>query len=579
MKQPKIIVIGGGIAGLMAALKVLEKNIPVDIFSIVRFKRSHTVCAEGGINACLNTKGEDDSIEQHIDDTIIGGDFLAHQKPIVKLCNAAPGIIHMYDRMGVTFSRTPEGRLDQRLFGGVKKRRTAFAGSTTGQQIMYALDEQVRKFEAAGLAKKHEFWEFLNVVKNDDGRCIGIIATNMQTMERRFVRADAVIMCTGGYGHVYGLCTASTQCTGSAASAVYQQGAKIGNPEFMQFHPSAIPNVDKLRLVSEAARGEGGRVWTYKDGKPWYFLEEWYPAYGNLVPRDVAARAIYKVTHELKLGVEGRNEVYLDLTHIPAERLTRRIGGIIEKYLRFAGEDLRKVPMRITPAAHYSMGGIYVDGETHMTDIPGLFAAGECDYLYHGANRLGANSLLSATHSGFDTGISAYQYSTGLETGVDQEDESLYEDELKKQEKWDKEMVAQEGDENIYKIKEEMNQTMCKNVFIVRKNDELKAADDKLRELQERWHKCGSIDGSRWANQEVLFKREVYNMLHLARAVTCAALVRDESRGAHYKPEFPERNDEKFGKITKASFSADGPTFDYEEVECSVMTPKKRDYA
>lgn len=577
MTKPKIIVIGGGISGLMASLKVMEKGFPVDIFSLVRMKRSHTVCAEGGINACLNTKGENDTVEEHIEDTIVGGDFLAHQTPIVGLCKAAPGIIHMYDRMGVTFSRTPEGRLDQRIFGGVKKRRTAFAGATTGQQVMYALDEQVRKFEAAGLARKREFWEFHSIVKNSEGRCVGITATDMRTMEMRVFPADAVIMCTGGYGHVFGRCTASIQCTGSAASAVYQQGATMGNGEFMQFHPTGIPNVDKMRLISEAARGEGGRVWTYKDGKKWYFLEEWYPAYGNLVPRDVAARAIYKVVNELGLGIDGKEQVYLDLTHKDPDELDKKLGGIIEKYERFAGEDPRKVPMRIYPAAHYSMGGLYVD-KNHMTTVPGLFAAGECDYLYHGANRLGANSLLSATYSGFETGKIAFEYAKNLEKGADTEGASVFEAELKRQEEWNKKLMSQDGSENIYKLKDEMNSVMSKNVGIVRKNSELKVACDKIDELIDRFDKCAVIDKSKWSNQELLFKREVYNMLHLARVVAGGALRRDESRGAHYKPEFPERNDEKFGKITKASFTPEGPKFEYEEVDCSYMKPRKRDY-
>lgn len=577
MVGPKIIVVGGGISGLMAALKIMEKGIPVDIFSLVRMKRSHTVCAEGGINAALNTKGEDDSIEQHIEDTLVGGDFLAHQKPVVKLCTAAPGIVHMYDRMGVTFSRTPEGNLDQRLFGGVKKRRTAFAGATTGQQLMYALDEQVRKFETLKLARKLEFWEFDSIIKNAEGKAVGIVATNMKTMELRAFPADAVILCTGGYGHVYGLCTASVQCTGSAVSAAYQQGAYIANGEFIQFHPTAIPNVDKMRLISEAARGEGGRIWTYKDGKPWYFLEEWYPAYGNLVPRDVAARAIYKVVRDMGLGIDGKDQVYLDLTHKDPAELDRKLGGIIEKYEKFGGEDPRKVPMRIFPAAHYTMGGIYVDTD-HMTNIPGLFAAGECDYLYHGANRLGANSLLSATFSGFEVGLNAFAYAKGLQKSVESEPASVFETELKRQQDWDKKLAVQKGKENIYKIKQEMNETMCKNVGIVRENKKLKEADDKLQELQERFNNCATIDDSKFANAEILFKREVYNMLQLARIVAIGALNRNESRGAHYKPEFPERDDKNWHKITKAKYSPKGPVFEFEEIESSYMQPKKRDY-
>lgn len=578
MATPRIIIVGSGISGLMAALKICEKGVPVDIFSAVRFKRSHTVCAEGGINAALNTKGEGDSVEQHIEDTIVGGDFLAHQKPIVKLCTAAPGIVHTYDRMGVMFSRTPEGRLDLRLFGGVKKRRTAFAGATTGQQLMYALDEQARKYEAMGLVRKFEFWEFNSIVKNNDGRCVGIVATDMRTMEVKAFKADAVIMCTGGYGHIYGLCTASTHCTGSAVSAVYQQGASFANGEFVQFHPTAIPNIDKMRLISEAARGEGGRIWTYKDGKKWYFLEEWYPAYGNLVPRDVAARAIFKVVRGMGLGIDGKDQVYLDLTHIPAEVLDARLGGIIEKYEKFGGANPRKEPMRIFPAAHYSMGGLYAD-EKHMTTVPGLFAAGECDYLYHGANRLGANSLLSATFSGSEAGPNALEFAKNLGKGAEGEEPSVYENELKRQRDEHKKLAAQSGNENCYKLKKELNDTMCKNVGIVRKNGELKEADEKICELQERFEKCGTIDASRWTNQEILFKIELRNMLHLARVITIGALKRDESRGAHYKPDFPERNDEEWGKITKATFTPKGPVFEYEDVETSHMKPRKRDYA
>lgn len=577
MASPKVIVIGAGISGLMAALKIAEKNVPVDVFSIVRFKRSHTVCAEGGINAALNTKGENDSVEQHIHDTIYGGDFLANQPPVVKLCKAAPKIVHMYDRMGVTFSRTPEGHIDLRLFGGVKNRRTAFAGATTGQQLMYALDEQARKMETKGLIRRFEFWEFNSVVKNSEGKCVGITATNIHTMEMKAFPADAVILATGGYGHVYGLCTASTQCTGSAVASAYQQGAAFGNGEFIQFHPTAIPNDDKMRLISEAARGEGGRVWTYKDGKKWYFLEEWYPAYGNLVPRDVAARAIYKVVRDMGLGIDGKDQVYLDLTHIPAKDLDSRLGGIIEKYERFAGEDPRKVPMRIFPAAHYTMGGLYIDYD-HMTTIPGLFACGECDYMYHGANRLGANSLLSATFSGFETGPSAFNYAKGLKKSAAEEDRSVFDAEIKKQNEWNKKLMTPRGTENVYQLKQEMNDVMCNKVGIVRKNSELKEADNKILEVQERFERLGTVDGGKWANNELMFKREVHNMLQLARVVTLGALARNESRGAHYKPEFPERDDANWMKTTKAYFTKDGPRLEYEDIEISVLQPKKRDY-
>src|SRR6476661_5037632 len=308
--NPKILVIGGGLAGLAATIKIAEMGAEVDLFSIVPVKRSHSVCAQGGINAAKNLKGEGDSTWQHFDDTIYGGDFLANQPPVKAMCEAAPGIIDLLDRMGVTFNRTPEGLLDFRRFGGTLYHRTAFAGATTGQQLLYALDEQVRRYESDGKVKKYEGWEFLSSILDSKGVCRGITAMNLRTMELRAFPADAVILATGGVGALFGKSTNSVVCTGSAQSAVFQQGAFYANGEFIQVHPTSIPGEDKLRLMSESARGEGGRVWVPKtkgDKRDWksipenerfYFLEEWYPKYGNLVPRDIATREIFQVCLE-----------------------------------------------------------------------------------------------------------------------------------------------------------------------------------------------------------------------------------------------------------------------------------------
>src|SRR6478736_6007231 len=361
MSNGKIIVVGGGLAGLMATIKIAEAGREVDVFSFVPCRRSHSVCAQGGINGAVNTKGEGDSPWEHFDDTVYGGDFLANQPPVKAMCEAAPGIIHLLDRMGVMFNRTPEGLLDFRRFGGTQHHRTAFAGATTGQQLLYALDEQVRRYEVAGLVTKYEGWEFLGAVLDDERSCRGISAQNLKSMEIKTFPADAVIMATGGPGIVFGKSTNSVINTGSAASIVYQQGAYYSNGEFIQIHPTAIPGDDKLRLMSESARGEGGRVWTYKDGKPWYFLEEKYPAYGNLVPRDIATRAIFDVCVRQKLGVDGQNQVFLDISHLDPHMLEVKLGGVIDIYRKFVGDDPTKVPMRIFPAVHYSMGGLWTD--------------------------------------------------------------------------------------------------------------------------------------------------------------------------------------------------------------------------
>src|SRR6202041_298272 len=299
---PKIIVIGGGLAGLSAVIKIAEMGGEVDLFTIVPVKRSHSVCAQGGINAAKNLKGEGDSTWQHFDDTIYGGDFLANQPPVKDMCDAAPGIIDLLDRMGVPFNRTPEGLLDFRRFGGTLFHRTAFAGATTGQQLLYALDEQVRRWETADveddkgervpgekMVRKLESWDFLALVTDDNGVCRGIVAQDLKNMGIRAFQGDAVCLATGGCAIVFGKSTNSVINTGTASSEAYQQGACYANGEFIQVHPTAIPGADKLPLISESVRGEGGRVWVPRDAKERragrdipesgrdYFLEEKYP--------------------------------------------------------------------------------------------------------------------------------------------------------------------------------------------------------------------------------------------------------------------------------------------------------------
>ncbi|MCI2254369.1 MULTISPECIES: succinate dehydrogenase flavoprotein subunit [unclassified Domibacillus] len=581
MSKGKVIVVGGGLAGLMATIKAAESGTPVELFSLVPVKRSHSVCAQGGINGAVNTKGEGDSPWVHFDDTIYGGDFLANQPPVKAMAEAAPGIIHLLDRMGVMFNRTPEGLLDFRRFGGTQHHRTAFAGATTGQQLLYALDEQVRRFEVAGLVTKYEGWEFLGAVVDDEGICRGIVGQNLATMEIQSFPADAVIMATGGPGIIFGKSTNSIINTGSAASIVYQQGVHYANGEFIQIHPTAIPGDDKLRLMSESARGEGGRVWTYKDGKPWYFLEEKYPAYGNLVPRDIATREIFDVCVNQKLGINGENMVYLDLSHKDPHELDIKLGGIIEIYEKFMGDDPRKVPMKIFPAVHYSMGGLWVDYD-QQTNIPGLFAAGECDYSQHGANRLGANSLLSAIYGGMVAGPNAVRYINGLEKSAEAVSSSVFDNHVKQEQaKWNDVMSLNKGSENAYVLHKELGEWMTANVTVVRYNDKLQQTDDKIVELMERYKNIDINDTAKWSNQGAMFTRQLKNMLHLARVMTIGALNRNESRGAHYKPDFPDRNDEEFMKTTMATFTGENtaPSFHYEDIDVSLIPPRKRDYS
>ncbi len=626
VKNPKIIVVGGGLGGLWATIRIAESGHDVDLFSLFPVKRSHSACAQGGINACLDTKGENDSVWQHTIDTIKGGAYLAHQPPVKSMCEDAPGLIRTFDRMGVTFSRTPEGMMDLRLFGGVKNRRTCFAGATSGQQLLYSVDEQVRKHEEEGRVKKYEWWEFLSVVTDGQGACRGITAIDLRTMEVKFFRADAVVLATGGLGLVYYRSTNSTNSTGAAASRVYQQGAKFTNGEFIQFHPTGMPGDDKNRLMSEAARGEGGRIWTPKDPKDtrdplqipeeerFYFLEEWYPAFGNTVPRDVAARAIWKAVHDMGLGIGGEDLVYLDLTHKDKDFLKTRLGGIMEIYEKFAGEDPTVHPMKIFPAVHYSMGGLWVDWEkdeqtggmlqpsprNHQTSIPGLFACGECDGAYHGANRLGANSLLSASYSGRVAGESVVSYLKGLENGSESVDESVYTAELKRQQGINQEILAGGGDENPYLLWQDLGRIMRRKVSIIRDNRHLDEALDELKDLRARFANVSLDDLQGWSNAPLVFARQIHDMIILAEVIAKGARMRDECRGSHWKPEFelkipegkfpgdPEfedyrekwkANNDQWLKATVASHTDDGPEISFEEVDTSVYPPEKpRDY-
>jgi succinate dehydrogenase / fumarate reductase flavoprotein subunit len=596
----RVIVVGGGLAGLTTVIKLCEAGVPVDLFSLVPVKRSHSVCAQGGINASVNTKGEGDSPRVHLEETVYGGDFLANQPPVKGMADAAPGIVFMLDRMGVPFNRTPEGLLDFRRFGGTLFHRTAFAGATTGQQLLYALDEQVRRFEtldvedARGIVVrgekmvvKHEWYDFLSLVRDDEGVVRGIVAQDTKTMAIEAFRGDAVCLATGGPGIVFGRSTNSVINTGTAASAVYQEGACYANGEFIQVHPTAIPGADKLRLISESARGEGGRIWVPKDPKEKrrgrdvpekdrdYFLEEKYPGYGNLVPRDIASRELFlKCFHE-QHGVynakskKNENEVYLDLTHLPHEALEKKLAGVLEIYEKFVGEDPYTNPMRVFPAVHYSMGGLWVDFErdktgslvagsprNQATNLEGLYAAGEVDYQYHGANRLGANSLLSCIYAGMVTGPAMAAYRKNLARSSYDLPSSLFAKAKAREQKKYEAILAMDGDENPYVLHEQLGRIMLLDVTIERDNGKLDAVLAKIDEIAERARSSGVTDTSTHANQGAPFIRHLQNMIVLARVIAQGARNRDESRGAHFKPAFKDRNDAEWLRSTLALHQA-----------------------
>jgi len=631
MAKQRVLVVGGGLAGLAAAMKLAEGGTAVDLMSLTPVKRSHSVCAQGGINSVNEvTRQQGDTEWKHFDDTVYGGDFLQHQPPVNEMTSWGPRVIDLMDRLGVPFNRTPEGFRDQRRFGGTLFKRTAFAGATTGQQLLYALDEQVRRWHAADRITMYEGWDFLSPVIDDDGRCRGAIAQNLVSMEIRAFPADAVVLGVGGCGLIYGRSTMSMVCTGAAASRAARAGVKYGNAEFIQVHPTAIPGADKLRLMSESARGEGGRVWVPRtphdprdprqipESERYFFLEERYPKYGNLVPRDIATREIFDVCVNEGLSVDAdRQCVYLDLTHIPREELDRKLGGILSIYEKFQGVDPREVPMKIFPAVHYSMGGLWADYErtpagglvlgsprNQQTNVPGLYAIGECDYQYHGANRLGANSLLSCIFSGLivapsiDNSLKSLKRSAG-----DAEfDQLLRGQRAVKELEHDGLLKREGGRENPYVLHQQLGDVMTKAATVVRRNDQLREAIEKVNDLSERVERCALSDTGNWTNQNVIFTKALRDMFPLAKAILHGALARDECRGAHYKPEFDmpgieasdpaekrrqaeawcdkfEQKNRQWLKTTIAEIDERGePRLSYEPVDVSLIPPRPRLY-
>lgn len=629
MAKQRVMVVGGGLAGLAASMKLAELGIDVDLMSLTPVKRSHSVCAQGGINSCNDqTRQQGDSEWKHFDDTVYGGDFLQHQPPVKEMAYWGPKIIELMDRLGVPFNRTPEGFIDRRRFGGTLYKRTAFAGATTGQQLLYALDEQVRRWESEGRVRKYEYWDFIAPVLDEQGICRGCIGQDLVTMELRAFPAEAVILASGGCGLIYGRSTMSMVCTGSAVSRCFQAGAKYGNGEFIQVHPTAIPGADKLRLMSESARGEGGRVWVPRkpqdtrnpkeipESERYYFLEDRYPQYGNLVPRDIATREIFDICVNEGLSVEqGRQCVYLDLTHIDRRELDRKLAGILEIYEKFQGVDPRDTPMKIFPAVHYTMGGLWVDYQrtadgglqlgspkNQTTNIPGLYAIGECDYQYHGANRLGANSLLSCIFSGLIVAPGIQTLIGSQRRLAEEEFQSLFDQQLRQHQELHDRLLRRSGrGENPYLLHQQLGDVMTKAATVVRRNDQLRGAIATVDELHERAKNCSLSDTGNWTNQNVVFTKSLLDMFPVAKTILQGALQRDECRGAHFKPDYSpahltasepgerrrqaeqwcddfDASTRKWLKSTIGTWKDDALEITYEDVDTSLITPRPRLY-
>ena len=493
-------IIGAGLAGLSAAIHLAGRGIPCNLFSLQPSERAQSVLAEGGINGALNTMGEDDSPALHFADTMRGGVQLADAAAVRGLTEAAPEILRRLTALGVPFNMK-NGTLVLRNFGGQKKKRTAYARSSTGKMIMTALISEARKYEAAGLIHRYPHHEFLRLL-TEQNNCLGVRIRDCFSggITDYF---GQVIVCSGGMNGVFpGMTTGTSQNSGHVTAALFAQGVQLGNPEMLQYHPTTIGISGKRCLVTEAARGEGGRLFIRRAGKCWYFMEERYPELGNLMPRDVVAREMFFVRQR----GDCEDQVYLDMTGLSPEVWSHRLSDLRTELLHYLGIDPKTAPIPVHEGIHYFMGGIDVD-ICHRTSMNGLLAAGECCCQYHGANRLGGNSMLGAIYGGkiaADTAAKA-------ETGADRTSQKVS----------GSEPYADEDDlQCIRKISD----ILLFGLGIVRDAETLHRALESLQK-QHAAPDCPV---------------RMHNRFLLAKAMLLAADARKESRGAHYRADFPQ---------------------------------------
>ena len=492
-----LLIVGAGLAGLFAAWTAAEQGHQAILVSAQPSERAQSVMAEGGINAALDTKGEGDTPQQHEADTLRAACGLANPQAVHGLTQAAPQLVRQLDALGVQFNRTKQDDIDVRAFGGQKNKRTAFAQSDTGKQLVTAMIDAVRRWEVKKSVARldHHVFETLLL---DGNICGGCVVRDTYTGEHMPIQADAVIMACGGMHGLFGDTTGSVSNTGEAAAELFRLGVPLANAEMIQYHPTTAKRGGRRLLISEAARGEGGRLYALRDGKPWYFMEERYPELGNLMPRDVTAREIWRVRQQ--------TPVYLDMTHLSGEVFAHRLSGLREDCITYLGLDPKKQPIPVEPGIHYFMGGLRVDAQ-HRTSVRNLYAAGECCAQYHGANRLGGNSLLGAIYGG----------KIAAQTALTQADGSAHTCQ-----------ITQAGAQTPLQEQQVLHRALLDGLGVVRTQESMERA----------LHTVQSLSG---------------NLALLGQAVLRSALARRESRGAQFRADYPE-TEQKYCAATVAHY-------------------------
>ena len=564
-----ILVLGSGLAGLRAALEasiISKGQVDIALISKVQIMRSHSVAAEGGTAAVLRTE-EGDSMELHSWDTVKGSDFLADQDVVERFAKASPEEIRRLEHWGIPWSRRPDGRIDQRPFGGHSYPRATYAADKTGFFEMQTLYDTLLRYQNT---TRYDEW-FVTSILAEDGVFKGLSAIDLATGKFYIILGKALIIASGGIGRISGFTTYSHAVTGDGITMAYRAGLPLKDMEFVQFHPTGL--IPTGILMTEACRGEGGYL---RNNKGERFMESYAPSKMEVAPRDIVSRSIMTEITEGR-GVKdpsGMVYVHLDLTHLGADKINERLGFIRELAMKFVDVDPVHEPIPIRPVWHYTMGGIDTDIDG-ATKISGIWAAGEAACVsLHGANRLGSNSTAECLVWGGIAGAKAAEYaaecvrpSAPPEEAAAKAEKYLFDD-----------LMKRDGKESIYQIRKELRTAIDQNMGVFRTAEKMKQGLEKIRELKQRYRNISVRDKSKVYNLDLMYAMELDFMLDVAEVTTEGALRREESRGGHSRLDFKTRDDEKWLKHTIARYTPDGPQFDYSEVAITTWEPVERTY-